>query len=155
MYTVSEAPTSRNMVNGYDEIVFRNNKLYMYGYSYDYNGVYNNQLSITRKVIFENQDTYKQEIFDVGSVRGPFTLETLDGRDKTYAWFEKELDISKLEEGTYTLYVYTKTSNAENYDEIVDVLKALKEETTINDKDYKITFNRSRGNRIELSVKEA
>ena len=155
LYTVSEAPTSRNMVNGYDEIVFRNNKLYMYGYSYDYNGVYNNQLSITRKVIFENQDTYKQEIFDVGSVRGPFTLETLDGRDKTYAWFEKELDISKLEEGTYTLYVYTKTSNAENYDEIVDVLKALKEETTINDKDYKITFNRSRGNRIELSVKEA
>ena len=155
LYTVSEAPTSRNMVNGYDEITFRNNKLYLYGYSYDFNGIYNNQLSITRKVIFERQDTYQQEVYDVGSVKGPFALETLDGRDKTYAWFEKELDISNLEVGTYTLYVYTKTSNAENYDEIVDVLKMLKEETTINDKNYKITYNRSRGNRIELTIKEA
>ena len=153
LYTVSEAPTTRNMVNGYDEIKFKNNKLYLLGYSYDYDGVYSDSLSVTRKLILENTSNYNQTVLDLGSTKGPFELETLDKKDKTYAWFEKELDISKLDKGTYSLLIYTKTSNASNYDEIPDMFKSLKEEITINDKTYTISYNKARNNRIELTVK--
>ena len=152
LFTTSEAPTSRNMVNGYDEISFSNNKLYMYAYSYDFEGIYNDQLSITRKVIFENLDTYNQEVFDVGSIEGPFELETLDNKDKKYAWYEKELDISNLAPGKYSIQVYTKTSNAANYDELTDASKRLNKQSTINNKKYTVSVNKSRNNRVELTI---
>ena len=152
LITTVEAPTNRNMVNGFDEIKWDNNKLYIYGYSYDYQGVYDDSSKVTRKLIIENQKTYNQTMIDVGSVKGPFTLTTLDKKDKTYAWYEKSIDLSKLEKGTYTLYVYTKTSNAENYDEIPDMLKNLNQTTTINNKKYTIYCNRSKNNRVELKI---
>ena len=152
LYTTSEAPTTRNMVNGYDEISFKNNKLYMYAYSYDFDGIYNNKLNVTRKVIFENVDNYNQEVIDVGSTEGPFELETLDKKDKKYAWYEKEIDLSNLTPGKYSIQVYTKTSNAANYDELTDVSKRLKKQATINNKKYTISVNRERNNRIELTI---
>ncbi len=152
LYTTSEAPTSRNMVNGYDEIKFENNKLYIFGYSYDYEAEYKDSLGVTRNVIFENNSSYQQTSFDVGSTKGPFTLTTLDNKDKTYAWFETYLDLSSLQKGTYTLMVYTKTNNAENFDEVPDMLKRLNETKTINGKKYTIYCNRNRNNRIELKV---
>ena len=153
LYTTNEAPTSRNMVNGYDEIDFRNNKLHIYGYSYDYNGIYSTPANITRKLIIENINTYEQKVYDVGSTKGPFKLETLDGKDKTYAWYQSDIDISNLNKGTYSILVYTKTSNATNYDEIPDLLRSLNETTTINGKTYNIKFNKNRSNRIEIIVK--
>lgn len=152
LYTTSEAPTTRNMVNGYDEISFKNNKLYMYAYSYDFDGIYNNKLNVTRKVIFENIDNYNQEVFDVGSTEGPFELETLDKKDKKYAWYEKELDLTSLAPGKYSIQVYTKTSNAANYDELTDVSKRLNKQATINNKKYTISVNKERNNRIELTI---
>ena len=153
LYTTNEAPTSRNMTNGYDEISFKNNKLYLYGYSFDYNGVYNDQSKITRKLILENNSTYKQTTFDLSSTKGPFEIETLDKKDKTYAWFEKEIDISNLSKGTYTILIYTKTTNAENYDEITDMFRSLNQTQTINNKTYTVKYNKDRQNRIELIVK--
>ena len=152
LYTTSEAPTTRNMVNGYDEISFKNNKLYMYAYSYDFDGIYNSKLNITRKVILENTETYKQEVFDVGCTEGPFELETLDKKDKKYAWYEQELDLSNLTPGKYSIQVYTKTSNATNYDELTDISKRLNKQATINNKKYTISVNRERNNRIELTI---
>ena len=152
LYTISEAPTTRNMVNGYEEITFKNNKLYMYGYSYDYDGIYNNSLSITRKLLLEEIDTYKNNEFELGSIKGPFTIETQDKKDKTYAWYEKEIDISKLEKGKYSLNIYTKTYNATNYDELTDMFRCINEKTTINDKTYKLYYNKERNNRVELEV---
>ncbi len=152
LYTASEAPTSRNMVNGYDEIKFTDNKLYIFGYSYDYEGEYKDQFAITRKIIFENNSSYEQKDYNVGSIKGPFELQTLDNKDKTYAWFETSLDITSLSKGTYTLLIYTKTNNAENYDEMPDMLKRLNETQTINGKKYTIYCNRNKNNRIELKV---
>ena len=152
LYTTSEAPTYRNMINEFEEIKFNNNKLYIQGYSYNYNGLYNNQLSITRKVIIENNKTYKQEIFDVASTKGPYTLTTKDNKDKTYAWYEKELDISKLEKGTYSIMVYTKTSNAEDFGELSDMFESIKETATINNKKYTVTYNKDKQDRIEVTV---
>ena len=152
LYTTSEAPTSRNMVNGYEEVSFKNNKLYLYGYSYDINGVYDNQSSITRKLILEKESTYTQTVFDIGSTKGPFTIQTLDKKDKTYAWFEKEIDISSLEKGTYTVLIYTKTSNAENFDELQDRFRLINSTANINNKKYTIKYNKNRQNRVELTV---
>lgn len=153
LYTTSVAPTTRNMVNGYEDITFKNNKLYIYGYSYDYNGLYNNSLTVTRKAIFENTDTYKNTVYDLGSTKGPFAIETLDKKDKTYAWYEKEIDISNLNKGTYSLLIYTKTSDATNYDELTDMFRTIKETIVIDNKTYTIYYNKNRNNRIELEVK--
>ena len=152
LYTTSEAPTYRNMINEFEDIKFENNKLYIQGYSYNYNGIYNNQLSITRKLILENNKTYKQEVFDVGSTKGPYNLSTKDNKDKTYAWYEQALDISKLDKGTYTILVYSKTSNAEDYGELSDMFESIKETTTINNKKYTITYNKDKQDRVELTV---
>ena len=152
LYTLSESPTTRNMVNGYEDIKFQNNKLYVYGYSYDYDGIYNNELLVSRKLLLENLETYNVEEFDIGCKKGPFTIETQDKKDKTYAWYEKEIDISKLDKGKYSFMIFTKTSNSENYDELTDIFRSINENTTINNKKYKIYFNRTRRNRIELEV---
>ena len=150
--TTAEAPTNRNMVNGYDEIKFNGNNLYILGYSYDYQGVYDNPTAITRKIIFENNISYQQVVEEVGSTKGPFELTTLDQKDKTYAWYEASINISNLPKGEYTLFAYTKTGNAENFDEIPDMLKTLNKTATINGKKFTIYCNRKRNNRIELKV---
>ena len=154
LYTTSNPPTSRNMVNGYEEITFKNDKLYLYGYSYDYNGTYNNASKITRKLILEETTNFNQKAYDLGSKKGPFNIETQDKKDKSYAWFEQEIDLSDLAEGTYKLLLYTKTEDAEDYDEIDDIFRSLDEEKTIGDKTYRVTYNKDRAGRIELEVKK-
>ena len=152
LYTTSEAPTYRNMINDYEEIRFQNNKLYIQGYSYNYGGIYSSQLTITRKLILENTNTFQQTIIDLGSMKGSYTLTSTDNLDKTYAWYEKEIDLSNLEKGTYSLQVYTKTSNAEDYGEITDMFEILEETATINNKTYKVTYNKDKQDRLELIV---
>lgn len=153
LYTTSESPTSRNMVNGYEDIKFQNNKLYMYGYSYDYEGIYSDELLVTRKLIIENTSDYTQKVYDLGAKKGPFLIETQDKKDKSYAWYEKEIDISDLEKGNYNIYIYTKTSNAENYDELIDIFRSVNDTATINNKTYTVKFNKDRNKRIEITVK--
>ena len=152
LYTTSEAPTFRNMINDYEEARFQNNKLYLQGYSYNYNGIYDNPKAITRKLILERTDNYNQTVIDLGTVNGPYTLLSKDNYDKTYAWYEKEIDLSELQPGTYSMIVYTKTSNAEDYGEIKDMFRILHEEATINNHKYTITYNKDRQNRLELKV---
>ena len=153
LYTLSEAPTYRNMINDYEEIKFVDNKLSILGYSYNYGGTYSDSKSITRKLILENTVTYEAFEFDLGSANGPYKLTSKDNLDKTYAWYQKEIDISNLEKGTYSLIVYTKTSNAEDYGEVRDMFDILNETSVIDDKNYTITYNRLRQDRLELTVK--
>ena len=153
LYTTSESPTTRNMVNGYEDIKFQNNKLYMFGYSYDYEGIYSDELLVNRKLIVENTSTYEQKVYDLGSKKGPFQIETQDKKDKTYAWYEKEIDISELEKGNYSIYIYTKTSNAENFDELTDIFRSVNDTATINNKTYTVKYNKDRNKRIEITVK--
>ncbi len=153
LYTTSEAPTYRNMINEFETISFKNNKLYIQGYSYNYKGTYDKQSNITRKVIIENTKDYKQTIIDVGSTKGPYTLKSKDNLDKTYAWYEKEIDISKLEKGTYSIMVYTKTTDAEDYGELSDMFRELNETTKMNNKTYTVTYNKNKQDRIELTIK--
>ena len=153
LYTTSVSPTYRDMVNEFDTILFKNNKLYLKGYSYNYGGTYKEQLNITRKLLLENTSTYKQEVFELGSSKGLFDIKTKDNKDKTYAWYENEIDLSKLEKGVYSLHVYTKTIDAEDYGEITDMFEELNEKATIGDKNFIITYNKNKQDRIELTIK--
>ena len=153
LYTTSEAPTYRNMINDFDTIEFKNNKLYILAYSYNYNGTYDKQDNIKRTLILENQKNYKQEYIDLGSIKGPFDITVQDKKDKTYVWYEKEISLENLEEGTYTLQVYTKTKDAEDYGEITDSFGSFKtKEIKVGDRRYQIRINKDRENRVELVV---
>ena len=153
LYTTSQAPTYRDMVNGYEQIEFKSNKLYIQGYSYNYAGTYDNPEKIDRVLILENQKDYSQEYINLGSTKGPYDITSLDNKDKTYVWYEKAIDLAQLGKGTYTLQVYTKTKDAEDYGEINDLFGTLEtQEMTINNKTYRIKINKDRENRVELIV---
>lgn len=153
LYTTSQAPTYRDMVNGYEQIEFQNNKLYIQGYSYNYDGTYNNSENIKRVLILENQKDYSQKYIDLGSTKGPYEITSLDNKSKKYVWYEKSINIEDLEKGTYTLQVYTKTSDAEDYGELNDIFGILEtKKTTIGNKTYQIQINKDRENRVELIV---
>ena len=155
LYTTKESPTFRTMVNDFEEIKFVNEKLYMLGYSYNYGGTYSNSKDITRTLILEDQETYNQYYFDLGATEnGAYKITTLDKKDKKFAWYEKEINLSEIPKGTYTLQVYTKTTDATDYGEITDLFQSLKTQTTeINSKEYTITLNKNRQNRVELIIK--
>ncbi|MBQ3307516.1 MAG: DUF5011 domain-containing protein [Bacilli bacterium] len=152
LITTKEAPTFRTMVNEFEELKFKDNKLYIQGFSYNYKGTYNNPENITRKVVLEEINNYHQNTFNVGSTTGPYELKTKDNEDKTYAWYEEELDLSELEKGTYIIYVYTKTSNAEDYGELTDMFKTASGKLELNNKTYTISVNKERQNRVEIKV---
>lgn len=153
LYTTSEAPTYRNMINDFDTIQFKNNKLYILAYSYNYDGTYDRQDDIKRTLILENQETYQQEYINLGSVKGPFDITVQDKKSKTYVWYEKEIALDKLEKGTYAFQVYTKTKDAEDYGEITDSFGSFKtQEMNMGDKTYRMKINKNRENRVELIV---
>lgn len=153
LYTTSQAPTYRDIVNGYEQIEFQNNKLYIQGYSYNYNGTYNNSEGIKRVLILENQKDYSQKYIDLGCIKGPYEITSLDNKSKKYVWYEKSINIEDLEKGTYTLQVYTKTSDAEDYGELNDIFGILEtKKATIGNKTYQIKINKDRENRVELIV---
>lgn len=153
LYTTSTSPTYRNMINDFDTIQFKDNKLYILAYSYNYNGTYDKKENVKRTLILENQENYKQEYTDLGSTKGPFEISVQDKKSKAYVWYEKEVDLENLKKGTYTLLVYTKTSDAEDYGELTDSFGSFKtQEIKIGEKVYRISINKDRENRIELTV---
>ena len=154
LITTSTANTFRNMVNSYDDIKFVGNNIKLIGTSYNYDGTYNNPLNITRKIILEDNKTYKQYNYDLGSTnKGSYEVISTDNKSKEYAWFDKEIDISSLPKGNYTILIYTKTVDSEDYGELNDIFQSINNaEATINGKHYKVTLNKNRNNRIELNV---
>lgn len=154
LITTSTANTFRNMVNDYDNMKFVDNKLQVIGTSYNYDGTYSNSEKITRKLILENTNTYKQYSYDIGSTKdGSYKVISSDNKDKSFAWYNAKIDIDNLPKGTYSMLVYTKTTDSEDYGEIVDIFAAInKAEATINNKKYRITLNKTRQNRLELVV---
>lgn len=154
LITTKTANTFRNMINNYDDIKFVDGKLQLIGTSYNYDGTYNTSLKITRKLILENTSTYERYTYSLGSTKnGSYEVTSTDEKSKLYAWYNKTIDISELPKGTYAMLVYTKTSDSEDYGEIVDVFKNInKAEATINDKNYKVVLNKDRLYRIELIV---
>lgn len=154
LITTKTSNTFRNMINNYDDIKFVDGKLKLIGTSYNYDGTYNDSTKITRKLILENTTTYQRYTYDLGSTKdGSYAVTSTDNKSKEYAWYNKTVDIKDLPKGTYSMIVYTKTTDSEDYGEINDIFGSInKAEATINNKKYKVSLNKERLNRIELIV---
>ena len=124
------------------------------GTSYNYGGTYSNALSITRKLIVENTTTYQQYYYDLNATnQGLYEVQLDDNKDKSFAWFDKDVDITNLPVGTYSIFIYTKTSDLADYGELSDYFGILPNTTkTINNKKYTVKTNKSKNNRIEIIV---
>ena len=147
-----------NMYNEYSTINFKDNKLVVKGASHMIGGDYSKNTEVTRKITFENINTFERFTYDIGSITdGDYTIELRvpDGFDKTRAWFETNIDLSNLPNGTYSIYIYTK-SNVADYAELQDLF-AGKIDTTLNynGKNYSFSVNKNKRYRIELTIKDA
>ena len=154
LITSSTSPTFRNMVNDYDEMDFKDNKLFIQGTSYNYGGTYSDNSKIERKLILENTSTYKRYSYDIESKKDlSYKVTSSDNKDKSYAWYSDTVDIDNLEKGTYSIIVYTKTVDAEDYGQVNDMFGMIKDKSvSINNKKYTISMNKNKSNTIELIV---
>ncbi len=152
--TTSYPNSYRNMINNYDSITFSGNLLRMVGTSYNYGMNYGDSRLISRKLYLENVDTFKRYSYTLGSTdQGSYEVSSTDQKSKKYAWYDKSIDLSNLEKGTYVFLVSTKVGSFEDYGEIVDIFGSILEaKTVISGKKYEVVLNKSRGNRIELVV---
>ena len=152
--TSSESPTFRNMINDYESISFDDGKLNISGISYNYGGNYSDSSKISRQIIFENLYNFKQYNFDLGCTNeGSYKVTSLDGFSKDYAWFDKEIDISNLPKGSYSIIIRTKTYDVDDYGYLVDMFSSVNNEYNYSSKLYKFSVNKNRDKRIELMIK--
>ena len=133
------------------------NKLHLRGLSYSYGANLAGDVTVERKLIFENKKTFETYTKDLGSVTdGNYqaALPENDGLDKTRAWYDKNIDLSDIPAGDYIIYITTKSN-------IVDIAEFTEKnnrsladvKATINGKEYSFKINFDYGNRIEMSVK--
>ena len=154
LITTNTSNTFRNMINNYDDMKFTLNKLNIIGTSYNYGGTYDNKSNIKRTLILENTKTFKQYTYDIGSTNtGSYKVTSSDNLSKDYAWYNATIDVLSLPKATYSMNVYTKTKDSEDYGEINDIFGMInKAEMTVNSKTYRISLNKQRMNRIELII---
>lgn len=149
-------PTSDNMINQYQSISLENGLLKLYGSSFNVGGNYNTSVNVERNIIFENITTFERYKFDLGYIdNGEYKITLLvpDNLDKTRAWFNKSIDISNLNKGTYAIYIETKT-NVEDYGELNDIFqREITSTMSCNDKTYSLKINENQRFRVELEIK--
>ncbi len=142
-----------------NSLKFENNKLHIVAATYSVGVDMREQTTLNRTLVFENIETFERKTYDVGSLTTPvYPIKLINsdqfGNTKDRAWFDKIVDISDLEKGTYAIYV-TNQSNIADYGELYDVLFAdLSQANAIIDgKQYVFKLNEEKRNRIELIIK--
>ena len=146
-----------NQYDKYTKFEFTNdNKLYLRGNSYSYGMDLSTNAKVERKIVFENTKDYKTYTKDLGSITtGNYNvvLPVSDNLDKTRSWYDAKIDLSDIPEGTYVIYIYTKSNINDIYEFTEKLGRSLDNVTRIiNNKKYSFTINTSRGNRIEMVV---
>lgn len=149
-----------NQYSLFEKLSFENSKLHIIAASYSVGlDMRLSNTMLARELIFENIDTFEQKRFNVGSITTPIypiSLVRADkfGKTKDRAWFDKVIDISDLEKGTYAIYISAK-SNISDYGELNDLLfqNLDNSKAVINGKTYVFKRNDEKRNRIELTVK--
>ena len=150
------ATTRYNMSNSYSLIEFKNNKLHVRGTSHIINGDYSKVQKVERYLIFENTKTFEVKKFNIGSItNGDYdvVLRASDGKDKTRAWFDAEIDVNDFEVGTYNIYINT-ISNLADVDELADIFNnKIKATYEYDDKVYSFVVDKENRYRIQMIVK--
>ncbi len=140
--------------NFFNEISLSDNTLSILGTSHSIGINYSKNDNIKRELIFENTDTLEKTTYDVGYIDdGPYKIElpVSDKKDKTRAWFKKDLDLSKLSKGNYAIYVKTTSNDKTYYGELIDV--AYTDFSKINSNKYELKRIDEKRMRVELKVK--
>lgn len=145
-----------NQFDVWRTLEFINNNLHIKGASYSYGMNLSTLSKVERKIIFENKETLKTYTFDLGSITNGLykvALPESDNLDKTRAWYDATIDISKLEKGTYSIFITTK-SNLTDFSELNDNLRRslTDKKATISNKNYQFILDTKNGNNIELEV---
>ncbi len=142
------------MYNFFTDLKVKDNTLAITGTSHNVGVSYSKKDTVKRELIFENTSNFKRYSYDVGYIdNGPYkvTLAVSDNKDKTRAWFKKEIDLSKLEKGTYAIYLKTTSNSKTYYGELVDI--AYTDFTKINTSKYQFKRIDNKRLRVELTVK--
>lgn len=146
-----------NQFGQLEEIKFTDsNKLYIYGNAFSTSMDLGTKATVSRKIIFENVETYERKSFDLGYIDSGMyqvKLPVDDKLGKERAWYEKEIDISSLPKGKYSIYIETK-SNVSDIGELNEQLfRDLTTVTkTINSKKFTFDVNYGQRFRVELKV---
>lgn len=155
---IKETSYDVNQYSLIQNISFVGDKLHIIAATYSVGLDMRKATPLSRELIFENIDTFNQKRIEVGSLSTPvFPIKLISadefGQKKDRAWFDKIIDISDLDKGTYAIYV-TNNSNISDYGELYDVLFAdlSNASKTINGKKYSFVLNEAKRNRIELIV---
>lgn len=153
-----ETSTENNQYSYIETIEINDSNLHIRGASYSVNVDMRTTAKVSRKIIFENINTFKKYSFDLGVLdKGTFDINLVAsdkfGKVKNKAWYDNKLDISIIPEGKYAIYI-VNTSNIEDYGELNDIMFAdlSKAKSVINGKKYTFSLNESLRNRIELIV---
>jgi hypothetical protein len=152
-------PTIDNMFNQVFDIKLDGSKLKIKGTSHNVNGNYSAKTDVLRELYLENIETMQiAKKYDIGSItNGPYVvdLKVSDKLDKTRAWYETELDLSKLEYGTYSIQLRTKTGDIDDYGELYDILfKEIDSNSEDDNKKYSLRRNDEKRYRIEIKVEK-
>lgn len=140
--------------NFFNELSINNNTLNILGTSHSINISYSKNDNVKRELIFENTDTLEKISYDVGYIDdGPYKIElpVSDNKDKTRAWFRKDIDLSNLPKGNYSIYVKTTSNDKTYYGELIDV--AYTDFSNINTSKYQFQRIDDKRMRLELVVK--
>jgi len=150
-----DEPTSFDPTyNFFNELKINNNTLSITGTSHSAYVSYSTNDLVSRQIIFENMSNFNRVYYDLSYIdNGPYVVElpVSDHKDKTRAWFKKDIDISGLPKGEYAIYLRTTSSNKAYYGELVDV--AYTDFSNINTTKYNFKRVDERRLRVELTVK--
>jgi beta-N-acetylglucosaminidase len=159
-----EPPTQfDNMFNAYKrlELINNNNRalLDIRGFSFNVMGDYGLNQNVNRQIVFENIKTYERISKNLGYVDNAnvginrITLRVPDGKDKTRAWFDNQINLDDLSIGRYSIYIRTKAGSIDDFGELNDItFRNFAKSITVNNKVYTITTNNQKRGRIELVV---
>ena len=154
-----ETSADTNQFSYIEKVELNDKYLHLKGASYSVDMNMNKDAKISRKIIFENQDSFDKYTFDLGYINnGTFTIELVApdkfGISKPLAWYDSNIDISALPKGKYAIYI-TNESNIADYGELSDVLLFTsfdKANGSINGKKYRLYLNDKLRYRVELTI---
>ena len=142
------------MYNFFNELKIDGNKLTIMGTSHNVGVSYSKNDTIKRELILENTSSFEKISYDVSYIdNGPYQVQLAvsDNKDKTRAWFKKEIDLSNLTKGNYAIYIKTTSGNKTYYGELVDI--AYTDFKNINTNNYEFKRIDEKRLRLELIVK--
>jgi hypothetical protein len=146
-------PTIDPMYNFFNSMSLTNNNLYIKGTSHNYGIDYSAQKLVNREIIFENVSTFARYTYNLGSITtGDYVIElrVSDGKDKTRAWYESNIDLSTLPQGKYAIYIKTTVGDFSSYGELIDV--AYTDFSKISTSKYEFSRNENKRLRVELNI---